>query len=117
MTVEQLTFTEDGCTMVCLVDDEMLGKYRQHEEGITANHVVDSFDIFKFESGKQGTLLRPSKVELNSIFGTTDKDEAIEIMLQRGNLAVHHTKTNKEGSDTHVEANSRFHVGRSGRPL
>lgn len=119
MTIEQLTFTtEDGCTMVCLVDDEMLGKYRQHEEGITASHVVDSFDIFKFESGKQGAMLRPSKAELNSVFGTANKDDAIEFMLQKGQLPVHRAKKNKGGdSGSNVNANSRFHVERSGRPL
>ena len=48
--------------MVCMVNDEMLEKYRHEEEGVTANHVVDSFDIFKFESGKQGNMLRPSNL-------------------------------------------------------
>lgn len=117
MTIEQLTYNGDNSTMVCLVDDEMLRKYRQHADGITPSHVVDSFDIFKFESGKQGTMLRPSKTELESIFGTTDKEKAIEFMLQNGTMPVHHTKTKKEGSDTHVDGNSRVQVDRRGRPV
>ena len=54
MTIDQLTLTgEHGHTMVCLVDDEMLSKYRQHEDGVTPAQVVDSFDIMKFESGEK----------------------------------------------------------------
>lgn len=117
MTIEQLTFTSDNCTMVCLVDDEMLDKYRHHEAGITASHVVDSFDIFKFESGKQGTLARPSKAEMSSVFGTANKDQAIEFMLEKGQLPIHRGRKNKETPETLVNTNLRFHVERSGRPL
>lgn len=106
--------------MVCLVDDEMLGKYRRHEEGITAAHVVDSFDIFKFEAGKQGTLSRPSKTELSAAFGTASRDEAIEMMLEKGEFHRSKSNRNKDSEEdtfhlSHGEA--RFHVQRSGRPL
>mmetsp|Transcript_82109 Transcript_82109/g.230362 ORF Transcript_82109/g.230362 Transcript_82109/m.230362 type:complete len:118 (-) Transcript_82109:181-534(-) len=117
MTIEQLTYTGNGCTMVCLVDDEMLDKYRHHEEGITPSHVVDSFDIFKFESGKQGTMSRPSKAELNAMFGTNNKDRAIEFMLEKGQLPVHRNKKGRDTNSDSTNANPRFHVERSGRPL
>jgi hypothetical protein len=118
MTIEQLTYTGDNCTMVCLVDDEMLQKYRHHEEGVVPSHVVDSFDIFKFESGKQGTLSRPSKSEMSAIFGTNNKDRAIEFMLEKGKLQSHHGRTNGEGEQALMNnAKSRYHVERSGRPL
>ena len=117
MTIEQLTYTGDTCTMVCLVDDDMLEKYRHHEQGITASHVVDSFDIFKFEAGKQGTMSRPSKAEMSSVFGTTNQDQAIEFMLEKGQLPTHRSKKNKEGHEPDVNTNPRFHVERSGRPL
>lgn len=116
MTIEQLTYTGDSCTMVCLVDDEMLGKYRDHEDGVTVTDVVDSFDIFKFESGKQGAMLRPSKAELSSTFGTNDKDQVMEFMLEKGQLPVHRKKSKDSGSSA-AKANPRFHVERSGRPL
>ena len=104
--------------MVCLVDDEMLGKYRGHEEGVSVTDVVDSFDIFKFESGKQGAMLRPSKAELSSTFGTNNTDAVIEFMLEKGHLPVHRKKGKGGGSgDDHGKSNPRFHVERSGRPL
>jgi ribosome maturation protein Sdo1 len=119
MTIEQLTYhaEEQGCTMVVLVDDDMLNKYRDHEDGVTATHVVDSFDIFKFESGKQGNMLRPSKTELQAIFGTTKVDQAIDFMLEKGELPTHRTKKGNERDGSKQDPHSRFHVERSGRPL
>ena len=117
MTIEQLTYAGTGCTMVCLVDDEMLDKYRRHEDGITPGHVVDSYDIFKYESGKQGTMMRPSKAELSSTFGTDNKESVIEFMLEKGQLPVRRTKKNTGGGEDDKKHNPRFHVERSGRPL
>ncbi len=115
MTIEQLTYTGDSCTLVCLVDDEMLEKYRQGEQGITVSHVVDSFDIFKFESGKQGTLSRPSNSEMSAILGTSNKDDAIELMLEKGQLPVHRGTKSKDDSESLVNTNDRSHMERSGR--
>lgn len=109
--------------MVCLVDAQMLSKYRQHEEGVTPAHVVDSFDIMKFESGKQGILSRPSKSELTSVFGTTNRDEAIALLLEKGEFhrkhddgQTHHNK-NKGSVKDPDQGEPHLFVPRSIRPL
>ena len=125
MTIDQLTLTgEHGHTMVCLVDDEMLSKYRQNEDGVTAAQVVDSFDVLKFESGKQGIMCHPSAVELKSFFGTTNPDEVIALMLEKGEFR--HTNKTLQGQPRHTKIKgatknpaeeTHFLTGRSGRPL
>jgi len=126
MTIDQLLLTgENGHTMVCLVDDEMLSKYRQHEDGVTPAQVVDSFDIMKFESGKQGILSRPSAAELNSVFGTTHRDEVIALMLEKGEFRrtskfeqgqPRHTKIKGATKSTDL-GEAHFLTRRSGRHL
>jgi hypothetical protein len=109
MTIEQLAYTGDDCTMVCLVDDEMLHKFRRNEDGVTPSHVVDSFDIFKYKSGKQGMLLRPSKSELNATFGTNERDRCIEFMLYKGELPLHHgTKHTGDADPNAMGGSPRF---------
>jgi ribosome maturation protein Sdo1 len=127
MTIDQLMFTgENGHTMVCLVDDEMLSKYRQHEDGVTPAQVVDSFDILRFESGKQGLMSRPSMDELKSVFGTANNDEVIALMLEKGEFRRIHkdhqnqprrtkikgTATNPDDEEAHF-----LSTHRPGRPL
>mmetsp|Transcript_44863 Transcript_44863/g.65932 ORF Transcript_44863/g.65932 Transcript_44863/m.65932 type:complete len:117 (+) Transcript_44863:72-422(+) len=116
MTIEHLTYTnEDNQTMVLLVDDQMFGKYH-NDEGVTASQVVDSYDVFKYETGRQGTLFRPSKTELETAFGTNNADKVVEFMLDNGKLRVRsqrHGNKKEHKNNTH----SRLHVEHSGRPL
>ena len=123
MTIEQLAFTgQEHNTFICMVDDEALMKYRSHHDGVDMFQVVDSFDIFKTDTGgRQGRLLTPSKQELQACFGSTDKEKCLQMMLDQGELPKH--KRGKtvsammgnafEDRDPH----SRLHVERSGRPL
>ena len=90
---EQLTYTppakvnEHPNTMVLLVDPDMLQKYRGGDTSIPLAAIVDSFEIFKFDTpGKEGRLAHPSKAELQSVFGTTDETKIVEFMLERGQL-------------------------------
>ena len=93
MAIEQLTFTpqdkgtsnERNQTMVLMVDEEMLQKYKK-DQSIPLAEVVDSFDIFQFDEGKSGRLGQPSKQEIKAIFGTTNDDEIVKFMLENGRL-------------------------------
>ena len=120
MTVEHLLYTPQDAhhakTMVMLVNDDMLEKY-QHGEDVDVARVVDSYDIFKYASGRHGNLVRPSKSEIESAFGTTKSDEVAEFMLKHG--ALHHSSRRKQSFEDKEERNepARLHVPRSGRPL
>jgi ribosome maturation protein Sdo1 len=91
MPSEQLMYTShlelhNPVTMVLLVDEEMLEKYKRGDAGVTTSHVVDSFNVFKYKTGKQGDMSHPSKTELEAIFDTTDMEEVVEFMLENGKL-------------------------------
>lgn len=63
-----LTLTSHACSSIPLVS------------------VVDSFDVFHTGQGSQGLLQRPSKQELETVFGTTKEDEIVEIVLTKGTI-------------------------------
>ncbi|SCZ90784.1 BZ3500_MvSof-1268-A1-R1_Chr1-3g02247 [Microbotryum saponariae] len=61
--------------------------------------IVDSFDVFHTGQGSQGLLQRPSKQELDSVFGTHNDTEIVEIVLEKGKYVTGPAKTSaKEGS-------------------
>jgi len=93
MTLEQLVYTPEEkttsgdrpSTMVLMVNEEMLKKYKK-DKSIPLAEVVDSFDVLKYEMGSSGQLNRPSKAEIKEAFGTTNEDEIVQIMLNKGSL-------------------------------
>jgi ribosome maturation protein Sdo1 len=50
--------------------------------------IVDSFDIFHTGQGSQGLLARPSKQELETVFGTHNDTEVVEQVLSKGRLVT-----------------------------
>lgn len=90
----QLTYTpqasnvnEHPSTMVLLVDPDVLQKYRAGDKSIPLAAIVDSFEIFKYETpGKEGRLAHPSKTELQAAFDTTNETQIVEFMLAHGQL-------------------------------
>lgn len=73
-------------TMVLMVDSEMLPKYKK-DPSIPLADVVDSFEILKYDNaGKSGTKGKPSKQELEDVFGTTRDDDIVKFMLEHGKL-------------------------------
>lgn len=91
LTIEQLAYTsgdvttsnDDPPTMIIMVDDEMLQKYKK-DKSIPLAQVVDSCDIHRFEAGKSGKLVTPFANELQETFGTTRDDEIVKFMLNNG---------------------------------
>ncbi|GEM06471.1 RNA binding protein [Rhodotorula toruloides] len=53
--------------------------------------VVDSFDVFHTGQGSQGVLVRASKQELENIFSTTNEDEIVQIVLEKGRIVSSNT--------------------------
>ena len=73
--------------MVLLVDPDMLQKYRAGDKSIPLASIVDSFEVFKYETpGKEGRLAHPSKTELMSAFDTNNETKIVEFMLAHGQL-------------------------------
>lgn len=93
MTLEQLVYTphcgatshDQQPTMVLMVDPDSLHGY-QHDKSIPLAQVVDSFQVFKYDSGKSGSICKPSRAEIQQAFGTTRADEVIQLMLEHGSL-------------------------------
>ncbi|GAA6007830.1 hypothetical protein JCM11491_003980 [Sporobolomyces phaffii] len=48
--------------------------------------IVDSFDVFTTGQGAQGILERPSKQTLDTVFSTTNINDIVEIVLEKGRI-------------------------------
>ncbi|KAI0065985.1 DUF1960-domain-containing protein [Artomyces pyxidatus] len=55
-----------------------------HRSTIPLVEVLDSFEVFSSNQGSQGILGRPSKQELDTVFGTHTDTEVILQILQKG---------------------------------
>ena len=133
MTIEHLLYTpqqEGGTnthpsTMVMLVDGDMFDRCQRGEDVGSNATVMDSYDVFKYSNGNQGTLIRPSKTEISEIFGTTDSDAIADFMIKNGHTKTHGRRKNSSGGQSSnnddnqnsEDPHSRMHVARSGRPL
>ncbi|GAA5914422.1 hypothetical protein JCM6882_008230 [Rhodosporidiobolus microsporus] len=48
--------------------------------------IVDSFDVFHTGQGSQGLLARPSKQELDTVFGSSNENVIVETILSKGRV-------------------------------
>ena len=91
-TVGQLVYTKPNDkalpTMVLLVDAPAYETYKKDAESMTVANVVDSYQVLKYEHGKSGIMNKPSKSELDAVFGTTKGDAIVDFMLQHGALHI-----------------------------
>lgn len=83
---DKQTSNDQLSTMVLMVDVPMYEKYKKDKSSVPMVNVVDSFDVLRYNNGKSGTLVRPSKAELEHVFGTSNEDEIVKIMLENGEL-------------------------------
>ncbi|GAA94699.1 hypothetical protein E5Q_01352 [Mixia osmundae IAM 14324] len=72
--------------MVIIEDAAALKKWKAGETSIPLTEIVDSFDVLHSGQGSQGILGRPSNQELDSVFGTHNQDEVVEMILKKGAL-------------------------------
>lgn len=121
MTIEHLLYTPSTSghsnTMVMLVDAEMYDKNQNGEDVGSNASIMDSFDVFKYSNGNQGTLIRPKKSEISDVFGTTNVDEIADFMIKNGHCNKKSARNDTQGGDGEADPHSRMHVPRSGRPL
>ena len=64
--------------------------------------VVGSFDVFHSGQGSQGLLERPSKQQLEAVFGTSNETDIVEQILSKGKIitgaAIHGGKVHDTAS-------------------
>ena len=75
-------------TMVLLVNATEYTKWQKSPDTVATSAVVDSFDVLKYETGRSGIMNKPSKSELDAVFGTTRTDTIVPFMLQHGSLHI-----------------------------
>ncbi|KZW04183.1 DUF1960-domain-containing protein [Exidia glandulosa HHB12029] len=70
--------------MVVVEQDE----YKRWLEGrsVALAMVVDSFEVFHSGQGSQGRWGRPSKQQLETIFGSSKEDDVVKLILEKGEL-------------------------------
>ncbi|KAM0793077.1 hypothetical protein ACM66B_000560 [Microbotryomycetes sp. NB124-2] len=72
---------------IIIVDDEEAAKkWLGGDKTIPLVDIVSSFDVFHSGQGAQGLLARPSKQQLDSVFGTTNDDEIVTQILEKGRM-------------------------------
>ncbi|KAH9817339.1 ribosome maturation protein [Melampsora americana] len=96
-----------------------LGK--EGDKSIPLVEIVDAFDVFHSGQGAQGLLNRPSKQELETVFGTSNDTEVIKIVLEKGRLESSDgqplkfsSKNDNRGGSNHLNhgSHSGGHAGR-----
>lgn len=75
---------EDNTEFFVIANADMVSKYRS-DKSTPLIDVVQSFDILTTSTGSNsGEAVHPSKGVLESNFNTTNKDEIIKIIIQKG---------------------------------
>ncbi|PLW16315.1 hypothetical protein PCASD_18720 [Puccinia coronata f. sp. avenae] len=98
---------------ICIIADAAAyKKWLGGDKTVPLVEIVDSFDVFHTGQGAQGLLIRPSKQELENIFGSSKDDEVVTIVLEKGRLEVSDghplkfaSKNDARGGNTGARAN------------
>ncbi|GKY98582.1 hypothetical protein MPSEU_000815000 [Mayamaea pseudoterrestris] len=81
---EKSTSSDHPHSFVVLVDNEAYKKWKK-DPSIPLAQVLDDFTVFRYDTGTSGTLLQPSKRELEHVFGSErSHDEIVQYMLEHG---------------------------------
>lgn len=67
-----------------MVNPAEFKKWKAGDTSIPLAEVVDSFEIFCSTQGSQGYLGRPSKQQLENLFGTSKDVEVVKALLEKG---------------------------------
>ncbi|EIM87967.1 DUF1960-domain-containing protein, partial [Stereum hirsutum FP-91666 SS1] len=73
-----------GETFTVIVNPAEFKKWKEGGDTIPLVEVVDSFEILSSSHGAQGILGKPSKQDLDNVFGTHVDTEVITQILQKG---------------------------------
>ncbi|KXN92306.1 SDO1-like protein C21C3.19 [Leucoagaricus sp. SymC.cos] len=66
------------------VDPVQYGKWKDGGYTIPLVDVVDSYSVYHTGQGTQGLQMRPSKQQLDTIFGTHKDTDVVEFILKNG---------------------------------
>jgi len=69
-----------------VIVDETEYKRWVEDKSVAMALVVDSFDVFHSGQGSQGKLMRPSKQQLETIFGSSKEEDVVLQVLEKGEL-------------------------------
>jgi len=83
---------------ICVVIPDAYKKWKEGDTTIPLAEVVDSFQIFFSNQGNQGFLGKPSKQQLENIFGTAVDIDVIKIMLEKGKEQSGDALSNNSGN-------------------
>ncbi|GJE84233.1 SBDS domain-containing protein [Phanerochaete sordida] len=82
VTFKPSTQSTDEFTII--VNAEEFKQYQNEPSSVRVLDVVDSTDVFFSNQGSQGILGKPSKQQLENVFGTTNEMEIIQQILEKG---------------------------------
>ncbi|CAH7682910.1 ribosome maturation protein [Phakopsora pachyrhizi] len=72
---------------ICIVaDTEAYKKWLGGDKSAPLVEIVDTFEVFHTGQGAQGLLSRPSRQELETVFGSSNDVEVITTVLEKGRL-------------------------------
>jgi len=76
--------TQSTDEYMVIVDPDEFKKWKNGDTTIPLAQVVDSFSIFHSVQGSQGILGKPSKQQLDTVFGTSKDVDVIAHILTNG---------------------------------
>ncbi|GAA5896741.1 Rtc3p [Sporobolomyces salmoneus] len=72
--------------IIIIQDKEAAEKWIAGDRTIPLVDIVDSFDVFTTGQGAQGILERPSKQVLDTVFSSTNQNDIVETVLEKGRI-------------------------------
>ncbi|KAI0751024.1 DUF1960-domain-containing protein [Daedaleopsis nitida] len=69
---------------IIIVNPEEFKRWKGGGATIPLAEVVDSFDVFWSNQGAQGILGRPSKQQLENVFGSSKDVDVVQAILEKG---------------------------------
>nr|ABU41922.1 hypothetical protein [Dactylellina haptotyla] len=72
--------------IIIIEDADLAQKWIAGDRTIPLVEIVDSFDVFHTGQGSQGILERPSKQVLDTVFSSTNEQDIVQIVLEKGRI-------------------------------
>ncbi|GAA5836007.1 hypothetical protein JCM3766R1_005126 [Sporobolomyces carnicolor] len=120
--MEKVVYKPDSMSteeyIVILQDADLANKWIAGDRTIPLVDIVDSFDVFTTGQGAQGILERPSKQVLDTVFGSTNQNDIVETVLEKGRILSGTTphkfqsKNDQRSGNYQSSAGSGAHGGR-----
>ncbi|KAL4076213.1 DUF1960-domain-containing protein [Scleroderma citrinum] len=86
-TVTKVVYKPDSQStdeFIAIINPAEFKRWKNGDTSIPLAEVVDTFDVFFSNQGAQGILGRPSRQQLENVFGTSKDVDVIMTVLQKG---------------------------------